>query len=45
MAALVRMTPKPHDEMRVGKSKTKKSKSPAKKRAVAKPKTAAQRGE
>lgn len=33
MGALVRMKPKPHDEMKIGNSKAKKTKSPAKKRA------------
>jgi hypothetical protein len=40
MAALGRMPPKPHDQMKVGKAKVKKAKSPAKKRASSKPKTA-----
>jgi hypothetical protein len=40
MGALVRMKPKQHDEMRLGKAKAKKAKSPAKKRAPSKPKTA-----
>lgn len=44
MGALVRMKPKPHEDMRLN-SKSKKSKSPAPKRASAKPKTAAPRGE
>lgn len=41
MGALVRMKPKPHEEMRL-KSKVKKAKSPRQKRrdASAKPKTA-----
>jgi len=30
MGALVRMPPKPHDQMRLGKPKGKKAKSPAK---------------
>jgi hypothetical protein len=36
MGALVRMQPKQHDEMKLGKSKAKKAKSPAKKRASSK---------
>jgi hypothetical protein len=40
MGALVRMKPKPHEEMKIGKAKAKKAKSPAKKRASSKPKTA-----
>lgn len=41
MAALGRMPPKPHDEMKLGKTTAKKAKSPRQKRrdAVAKPKT------
>jgi hypothetical protein len=31
MEALVRMKPKPHEDMKVGNSKAKKAKSPAKK--------------
>jgi hypothetical protein len=30
MGALVRMPPKPHEDMKLGKPKTKKAKSPAK---------------
>jgi hypothetical protein len=33
MGALVRQPPKPHDEMKIGKPRTKKAKSPARKRA------------
>jgi hypothetical protein len=40
MGALVRMKPKQHEEMKVGKAKTKKAKSPAKKSASSKPKNA-----
>lgn len=40
MAALGRMSPKPHDQMKIGKSKAKSVKSPARKRASAKPKSA-----
>jgi hypothetical protein len=40
MGALLRMKPKQHDEMKLGKAKAKKTKSPAKKRAFSKPKTA-----
>ena len=36
MSALVRMKPKQHDEMKIGNSKAKKAKSPAKKRASSK---------
>lgn len=32
MGALVRMKPKPHEEMKLGKTKQKKSNSPGKKR-------------
>lgn len=32
MGALVRMKPKPHEDMKLGKSKPKKTKSPRKKR-------------
>jgi len=39
MGALVRMKPKPHEDMKVG-SKPKKAKSVSKKRASSKPKTA-----
>ena len=39
MGALVRMKPKQHDEMKLGKAKAKTAKSPAKKRASSKPKT------
>jgi len=39
MGALVRMKPKQHDEMKIGKAKAKKAKSPAKKRVSSKPKT------
>jgi hypothetical protein len=39
MGALVRMKPKQHDEMKIGKAKGRKAKSPAKKRASSKPKT------
>jgi hypothetical protein len=35
MGALVRQPPKPHDEMKLGKPKPKKNKSPTKKRASA----------
>jgi len=38
MEALGRMPPKPHDEMKL-KNRAKKAKSPARKRASAKPKT------
>jgi hypothetical protein len=31
MGALARMKPKPHEEMKLGKTRTKKAKSPAKK--------------
>jgi len=34
MGALVRMPPKPHEDMKVGKPKRKKAKSPGKRRAV-----------
>jgi hypothetical protein len=34
MGALVRMPPKPHDEMKLGKAKTKQAKSPKRKRAT-----------
>jgi hypothetical protein len=37
MGALVRMKPKPHEEMKVGKPKSKKTKRAAKKRASSKP--------
>jgi hypothetical protein len=40
MGALVRMRPKQHDEMKIGKPKAKKAKSRAKKRASSKRKTA-----
>ncbi len=43
MGALVRMKPKPHDDMKRGDPRGRKSKSPARKRgraASAKPKTA-----
>jgi hypothetical protein len=43
MGALVRQSPKPHEDMKVGKSKKKVAKSPAEKRArgvSSKPKTA-----
>jgi hypothetical protein len=40
MGALVRMKPKPHEDMKLGKAKAKKAKSPAKKRASSKPKNA-----
>lgn len=43
MAALLRQPPKPHEEMKVGKSKRKGAKNPARKRvrgASSKPKTA-----
>jgi hypothetical protein len=36
MGALLRMPPKPHDEMKLGKRKAKPSKSPAKRKAVKK---------
>ena len=39
MGALVRMKPKQHDDMKLGKTKAKKTKSPAKKRTSSKPKT------
>jgi hypothetical protein len=39
MAALVRMPPKPHDEMKVGKPKAKAAKSHKRKRATS-PKSA-----
>jgi len=39
MGALLRMKPKQHDEMKVGKAKPEKAKPPAK-RASSKPKTA-----
>jgi hypothetical protein len=39
MGALIRMQPKQHDEMKIGKPKAKKAKSPAKKRAFSKRKT------
>jgi hypothetical protein len=39
MAALGRMPPKPHQEMKLGKATGKKAKSPVRKRASAKPKT------
>jgi hypothetical protein len=39
MAALGRMPPKPHEDMKLGKTKGKKAKSPARKRASAKLKT------
>jgi len=34
MGALVHMPPKPHEDMKVGKPKRKKAKSPGKRRAV-----------
>jgi len=37
---LLKAPPKPHSEMKLGKAKTKKAKSPAKRRASAKTKTA-----
>jgi hypothetical protein len=40
MAALGRMPPKPHEEMKLGKRIAKKAKSPARKRVSAKPKSA-----
>jgi hypothetical protein len=40
MAALGRMPPKPHEEMKLGKRSGKKAKSPRKRAASAKPKTA-----
>ena len=40
MQALVRMKPKPHDTMKLGKASPKKAKSPARKRVSAKPKNA-----
>jgi hypothetical protein len=40
MAALVRQPPKPHEEMKIGKPKGKTAKSPRKRGASAKPKTA-----
>jgi hypothetical protein len=40
MGALVRMKPKPHEEMKIGKAKPKKAKASAKKRVSSKPKTA-----
>jgi hypothetical protein len=40
MGALVRMKPKPHEEMKIGKPKAKTTKSPAKKRASSKTETA-----
>jgi hypothetical protein len=41
MGALVRMKPKPHEEMKRGKSSEKKAKSPRKKRSAStKPKSA-----
>ena len=49
MGALLRMPPKPHSEMKVGKSKAKPTKSPYQNPtaagASAKPKTGARRGE
>jgi hypothetical protein len=39
MGALMRMQPKRHDEMKLGKAREKKAKSPAKKRASSKLKT------
>jgi hypothetical protein len=49
MGALLRMPPKPHSEMKLGKSKGKPTKSPNKNPTVAgasaKPKTGARRGE
>jgi hypothetical protein len=49
MGALLRMPPKPHSEMKLGKSKGKPTKSsgqnPAVAGASAKPKTGARRGE
>jgi hypothetical protein len=40
MAALGRMPPKPHEDMKLGKPSVKKAKSPAKPAASAKPKSA-----
>ena len=40
MGALMRMKPKPHEEMKVGNATAKKAKSLVKKRASSKPKTA-----
>jgi hypothetical protein len=40
MAALGKMLPKPHEEMKLGKRSAKIAKSPREKRASAKPKTA-----
>ena len=40
MGALMRMKPKPHEEMKLGKPRGKKAKNPARRRASAKPKTA-----
>jgi hypothetical protein len=39
MAALGRMPPKPHEDMKLGKRSGKKAKNPVRKRASAKPKT------
>jgi len=39
MGALVRMRPKPYEEMKIGKPKAKRTESRAKKRASSKPKT------
>jgi hypothetical protein len=36
MSALVRMPPKPHDEMKLGKPRGKPNKSPVKRKAVKK---------
>jgi len=38
MGALVRMPPKPHDQMRLGKPRGKPKKSPAKRKATKPPK-------
>jgi hypothetical protein len=38
MGALVRMPPKPHDQMKLGKPRGKSSKSPAKRRSAKPPK-------
>jgi hypothetical protein len=40
MGALVRMKPKPHEEMKVGKKRKRATKASVKKRVSSKPKTA-----
>jgi len=40
MGALVRMPPKPHEEMKIGKPRSKATKSPKRKRGAKAPKSA-----